>query len=369
MFGDGSGQPPGTAGLQLVSGVSLLHPEDAVFDAMMQGWAQQQLGGRNLAAETVSKRQSVVRNFMGFADAYPWQWTAGHMDEWSAHLVCELRRRAATIRNYQGAIRLFCDYITSPYYAWPQECEARFGTHPVQVCHEWNTLAHLVDYEGGPDRRPMTREELQMLFDYADDRVEQAVRRGRKGALTAYRDATIFKVIYGWGLRCHEASRLDVTDFSRNPRAPELGGYGALLVRYGKRSRGSPYRRRTVLSVMPWAVEAVEDYVVNIRPRFGKAGTMLWPTERGGRLRPREIEDRFAAYRDALGLAKELTPHCERHSYVTHLIEDGADPRFVQEQVGHRFASTTAIYTGVSGDFMDTMMRKALDTAFSTGAG
>ncbi len=87
----------------------------------------------------------------------------------------------------------------------------------------------------------------------------------------------------------------------------------------------------------------------------------MWVTERGGRLRPRGIEERFATYRDALGMDSDLTPHCLRHSHVTHLVEDGTDPKFVQEQVGHRFASTTAIYTNVSGDFMNTMLRQHLD--------
>ncbi|WP_231648622.1 tyrosine-type recombinase/integrase [Saccharothrix sp. NRRL B-16348] len=54
-----------------------------------------------------------------------------------------------------------------------------------------------------------------------------------------------------------------------------------------------------------------------------------------------------------------------RHSYVTHLIEDGTDPKFVQEQVGHRYASTTALYTAVNGDFMNTMMQRALERAFA----
>lgn len=262
-------------------------------------------------------------------------------------------------------MRLFCDYITSPFYDWPSECLARFGTHPVQVCHEWNTVAHLVDYEGDPARRPLSREELQRLFDYADDRVEQVMRVRRKGALAAYRDAALLKVIYGWGLRCREASQLDTVDLHPNALAPELGRFGALHVRWGKASRGSAPKRRTVLSVMPWAAEAFEDYVVNIRPRFGfDEHPAIWITERGGRVRPREIAERFATYRDALRLPKELTPHCLRHSYVTHLIKDGTDPKFVQDQVGHRFASTTAIYTGVSGDFMNTMMRSALDKAF-----
>ncbi len=72
--------------------------------------------------------------------------------------------------------------------------------YPVAIVHEWNTIPHLNDYEGGPEARPFTREELQRFFDYADNRVEQAIRMGRKGALAAYRDATVFKVVYGWGL-------------------------------------------------------------------------------------------------------------------------------------------------------------------------
>lgn len=365
VAGDGRRPLAGAVRLELVEGVGLLHPQDTVFEAMLRGFAKQQRGGRRLEEKTVRDREGQLRRFATFTNAFPWQWTAADLDEWMTSLISEKGLAHSTIRSYQITVRLFGDFLTSPAYGWAAECEARFGTHPVQICHEWNTVAHLTEYEGRGERRPFTREELQRFFDFCDDRVEQAVRAGRKGALAAYRDATVFKVLYGWGLRRTEGCRLDLVDFHRNAAAAELGRFGMLQVRWAKRSRGSAPRRRNVASLIPWAVEAVADYVVNVRPRFG-AGEhpALWVTERGGRVRPREINERFTAYRDELGLPTELTPHSLRHSYVTHLIEDGADPKFVQDQVGHRHASTTAIYTAVSGDFMNSMMRTALDQAF-----
>jgi integrase/recombinase XerC len=253
-------------------------------------------------------------------------------------------------------------------YGWAAVCEEVFGTFPVAVFHEWNTVAHLQGYEGSPEARPFSREELQRFLDYADEQVARAVRCGRKGALAAYRDATLFKVVYGWGLRRTEAAKLDLLDFGRNPAAPEFGGFGSLQVRYGKAKRGQPPRRRTVLSVMGWAVEAVADYVDNIRPRFGCVEHPgLWVTERGGRVKPAEINARFAAYRDALGLPVALVPHSLRHSYVTHLTEDGVDRRFIQTQVGHDCDSSTAVYTHVSDDFMNTALRRALAPVLAGG--
>ncbi|WP_431030918.1 tyrosine-type recombinase/integrase [Plantibacter sp. RU18] len=95
----------------------------------------------------------------------------------------------------------------------------------------------------------------------------------------------------------------------------------------------------------------------------------LWPSERSGRMSTRVLGERFTRYRTLAGLPDELTPHCLRHSYVTHLIEDGFDPLFVQEQVGHAHASTTSIYTSVSSDFRTCTLRNALDRAVSDALG
>jgi len=353
----------GSAKLELVEGVTLLHPEDAVFHAMLSGWARQQTA-RGLNAEaTIAPRLSQVRHFAEFSGEYPWQWGPGRVDEWSAELVAS-GKAVSTVRHYQMALEMFCSYLVDVRYGWPERCLELFDTHPVQVCHEWNTIAHVAEVEADPGRRPLTRAELQAFFDHIDEKVEAAQKRGRKGALTAYRDATLFKVLYGWGLRRREGSGLDLSDLHRNPKAPEFGGLGVLSVRYGKASKGGAPKRRDVASVMPWAVQALDAYLRQVRPRFaGADGPALFLTERGGRLRPGEITDRFAGYRDALGLDPLLTPHCLRRSYVTHLSEDGADPKFIQSQVGHEYASTTAIYEAVSSDFMNTMMRKAIDRA------
>jgi integrase/recombinase XerC len=367
----GRGDLAGAARLELVSGVVQLHPEDAMLESMLRGWRAQQVA-RGLREDTIVPRERLVRRFGEFAGEHPWQWLPGHMDEWSLHLTAEEHLAPSTIRSYQCTLRQFSEYLTDGRYGWAVACEEAFGPgrHPVAIAHEWNTIAHLNDYEGNPEARPFTREELQRFLDYADDQVERAVNSRRKGALAAYRDATLFKVIYGWGLRRTETSKLDLADWGRNSSAPGFGRYGMLNVRYGKAKKGQPPRRRNVASVMGWAVEAVADYVENVRPRFGcEDHPALWVTERGGRIKPAEIDARFAAYRDALGLPEALVVHSLRHSYVSHLTEDGVDRRFIQVNVGHETDSSTAIYTHVSSDFMNTALGRALAPALEARTG
>jgi integrase/recombinase XerC len=359
------GELAGSAQLELVSGVTQLRPEDALFEAMLRGWRAQQVA-RGLNPNTIDKREQLVRRFMAETNEYPWGWTAGHVEDWILSVTGERHLAPSSVRGYQVDLRLFNEYLVDARYGWASACEEAFGpdVYPVPVFHEWNTVAHLDDYEGTPEARPFSRDELQAFLDFADDQVERAVVGRHKGALTAYRDATVFKVLYAWGLRRNEAARLDLVDWGVNAAAPEFGRYGSLSVRYGKAKRGGAPRRRSVASVMAWAVEAVADYVENIRPRFdAEDHPAMFVTERGGRLKPAEINARFAQYRVALGLPAALVPHSLRHSYVTHLTEDGADRRFIQVQVGHECDTSTAIYTHVSDDFMNTALRKALARA------
>lgn len=357
--------PPGAE--QLLGGeLSLLQPAESVLEAMLRGWGDQQRS-RLLAAHTVYQRLCVVRRFVSFTNEYPWAWAPADVEEWTSELVGR-QLAHSTVRNYQAAVAAFCAYLVDPRYRWAEVCEKHFGSVPVQVFHEWNTAVHSSEHEARPGNRPLSREELQAFFDYADSRVSAVHSTGRKGWLAAFRYAVLFKVIYAWGLRRREAAMLETVDWSANASAPEFGSYGALSVRYGKAVKGGPPRRRTVLTTMGWAAEAVAEWVEEIRPCYGSVGIALWPTERQGRISVDVISQRFLAYRDAIGLDRRLGPHCLRHSYASHLMEDGFDHLFVQQQLGHAWGSTTALYTSVGADYKNRALRRALDRALtSTG--
>jgi site-specific recombinase XerD len=360
---------PGAARLHLADGVPLLRPEEQVFSAMLDGWRNQQLA-RNLAFSTVEGRERVVRAFAVHADAFPWQWTPLLVDEWCTDLRAVRGLRRSTLRQYQEAVRMLCDYLTDPEYGWAGQCIARFGTHPVQVCHEWNTAVHAQQAEGDPVKRAFTQDELQAFFDYADDQVARVRASGRKGWLAAFRDAVLFKIAYAYGLRRREVRMLDIADFGRNPKAPEFGDYGVCYVRYGKANKGSPPKRRSVLTVWEWAPEILGQWVSEVRPLMAAEGNpALWPSERSPRVGLQQIDSRFAACRDALGLDPGVDFHSLRRSYVTHLIEAGWDALFVQQQAGHEHASTTSIYTCVSSDYRTRTLRTALDQTIAGAVG
>lgn len=352
---------PGAVGLHLVGGLPLLRPDEQVFTAMLDGWRNQQLA-RNLAFSTIEGREKVVHAFARHADAFPWVWSPQMVDEWMGDLRSVRRLRRSTLRNYQGTIRSFCSFVTDPAYGWAANCEERFGTHPIQVVHDWNAAVHVEEAEADASKRAFTRTELLAFFDYADEQVDRVRGRGRKGWLPAFRDAMLFKTAYAFVLRRNETRMLDTADFGRNPEGREFGEYGVLYVRHGKAKKGSPPKRRSVLTVWDWSAEILQQWNEEVRPLFATAAAgALWPSERSTRVGFSQMNTRFGIYRDALGLDAGLDFHSFRRSYVTHLIEDGWDARFVQEQVGHDHASTTSIYTCVSSDFRTRTLRRVLD--------
>jgi integrase/recombinase XerC len=354
---------PRSARLLLVPNVVHLDPAGAVFAAMKEGWARQQ-SARFLRPKTVKGRLRVIERLWEFTGLYPWQWTPAEGEAFIADLRSQRPPvQLSTARTYEVTIGLFVEYLLDSRYEWRQVCAERFGEVPQEVFHEGNSVLHTVEYEGDPARRPLTYDEIQALFDAADARPSRIRRLGRKGALTALRDAAVVKTVYAYGLRRTECSRLDRVDLRHNPRVPQYGGKGTVMVRYGKAPKGGPAKRRSVLTVpeMDWSVGVLDEYLAEMRPHFG-AGKhpALWLTERAGRLSPRSIDDAFVTIRRSADLDEALDLHCLRHSYITHLIEFGYPEEFVRQQVGHSHASTTAIYMGVSNEFRNALLEKVL---------
>jgi len=341
-----------------------------VLDAMLEGWRAQQTA-RYLKAETIAARERRVLRLVDFTGLYPWQWTPMEAEAWISELRAGAKPlRVSTLRGYEIDIKMFCEYLTDPRYPWRSECEERFGVTPQQVFHEDNSIAHVSDFEGDAGRRPLTYDEVQALFDAADGLAARIRARRRKGAVPAVRDAALLKCVYAFGLRRREAVMLDLVDLRRNAKLPHLDRFGALSVRYGKASRGGPPKRRTVLTVpeMGWIADTMAHYLEEVRPALTSPGASpaLWVTERGTRLSRRAANEAFCAARDAAGIDRSLDLHSLRHSYVTHLVEFDYPERFIQEQVGHSFSSTTAIYVGVSNEYRNRLLSQAIHTRYGT---
>jgi hypothetical protein len=121
-----------------------------------------------------------------------------------------------TMRNYQGAVRRFVEYLLDPGYPWATQIERAFGRRVTQLFDEFNRVRHPPAESGAKStgRFPIPRDVLQQVFDFLDDRVDKA--RG-KTMLPKARDSAIFKTFYAYGLRRQELALTELPDLSYNP--------------------------------------------------------------------------------------------------------------------------------------------------------
>jgi len=145
---------------------------------MLAGWEAQQ-SSRLLNETTITGRLWLVRRFAGFTNDYPWRWRPEDVEEFTT-LLRSGGSAHSTIRGYHRMLALFVAFVCDSRYGWVQECEQRFGQAPGLICHEWNTAAHVAQFEGRPGRRALTGEELQRFFDYADEQVDRLLRAGAR---------------------------------------------------------------------------------------------------------------------------------------------------------------------------------------------
>jgi integrase/recombinase XerC len=146
------------------------------------------------------------------------------------------------------------------------------------------------------------------------------------------RDAAVLELIYSSGLRISEACSLKIGPIDPAGRTLRVVGKG---------------RKERVVPFGAPALEALEAYWRAARHGMD-VGSPAFPGRGDAALRPAVIQGRLKRYLAMAGLDPALTPHKLRHSFATHLLEDGADLRAVQELLGHKNLKTTEVYTHVT---------------------
>lgn len=99
-----------------------------MFNDMLRGYATMLLAaGRDRGS--VGKLLQILRGFVVWADAWPWEWTAQDVDEWSADMR-DRELALSTLRSRQGVVRRFCEYAINPQYPWLERCLEEFSRVP-----------------------------------------------------------------------------------------------------------------------------------------------------------------------------------------------------------------------------------------------
>ena len=166
----------------------------------------------------------------------------------------------------------------------------------------------------------LTAKEVELLL-------EQPECTDRKG----YRDRAMLELLYATGIRVTELINLDVTDVNLSA--------GIINCRGREKVRSIP--------LYPAALKALRDYIDFIRPDMIAAPNerSLFVNISGARMSRQGFWKIIKSYQQKAGIQKDITPHTLRHSFATHLLENGADLRSIQEMLGHADISSTQIYS------------------------
>jgi integrase/recombinase XerD len=225
--------------------------------------------------------------------------------EWIVSLS-ESHYQARAVARKIATLRSFFKYLAN---------ENGIAINPMEEIHLPKLDRNLPDV--------LTIDEMKRLLDAPSGESAQGMR-----------DRAMLELAYGSGLRVSELCSLSL-------QALDLEN-GFVRV-YGKGSK------ERIVPVGHWAIAALEKYLRCGRPLLisPKTGSALFLSRRGVALSRKTFWFYLKKYAHDIGLQRPITPHTLRHSFATHLLENGADLRFIQEMLGHEDISTTQIYTRV----------------------
>lgn len=169
----------------------------------------------------------------------------------------------------------------------------------------------------------LTIEEMEILLDTPDN------------SPAGMRDSTLMEVLYASGIRVSELISIKRADVNTEMGFIRVSGKGS---------------KERIVPITDFVAQKLDYYVADVRPQILKTDDNddLFITNRGRGFTRQGLWKTIKKYETLSGISKNITPHTFRHSFATHLIENGADLRAVQEMLGHSDISTTQIYTQIS---------------------
>ncbi|AYC29342.1 site-specific tyrosine recombinase XerD [Paenisporosarcina cavernae] len=168
------------------------------------------------------------------------------------------------------------------------------------------------------------------------DEIDMLLTMPNREKAIGKRDLAILELLYGTGMRISECIELSMEDIHLSMGFVRVFGKGG---------------KERIIPLGNKAIAACEDYLLHARGEFQLNATKsnhFFLNHLGNSLTRQGIGKILKEYAKKAGIKTDITPHIFRHSFATHLIENGADLRAVQEMLGHADISTTQIYTHVS---------------------
>lgn len=186
----------------------------------------------------------------------------------------------------------------------------------------------------------------------AIEQIEKLLSAPDQRDVLGMRDRAMLETLYSTGIRVSELVDINVDDLDLQGEAMRVRGKG---------------KRERIVPLGSHAINAINRFMAMVRsePRFaglwsdGTAGKVLFMNKHGGRLSSRSVRRKLDKYLRSAGLDPKISPHTLRHSFATHLLENGADLRSVQELLGHQSLSTTQVYTHLTAQ----RLKQAYDAA------
>ncbi len=193
----------------------------------------------------------------------------------------------------------------------------------------------------------LRRRELRIPSVLTDDEVKELLEYPQDGSFESLRDHTLFLFLYSTGARISEALSVKTTDIEWAERRIRIIGKGS---------------KERYLFLTKKLSEELKSYIAErkrfVREKNKEDLNVLFVGNNGNALPFSSSHIIFDRYKIKLGWQKEFTPHTLRHTFATHLLDKGADIRFVQELLGHQSISTTQIYTHVSKQRLKNIYEK-----------